>query len=156
MNGFLSKLALTFALAAIPAGALAADHQVRMLNKGPDGQPMQFEPAVLHIAPGDTVTFVAEDKGHNAELIVDIAPEGAERWKGKLNEEITVTFGREGVYGFKCQPHFGMGMVGLIQVGAAEPDLAATETAKLPGKAKPKIAELVGRLGAASGAASTN
>ena len=51
-----------------------ADHQVRMLNKGPEGQPMQFDPAFLKIAPGATVTFVATDKGHNSESILDMIP----------------------------------------------------------------------------------
>ena len=48
-------------------------------------------------------------------------PEVAEPWKGKINEEITVTFTQEGIYGYKCQPHFGLGMVGLIQVGETPP-----------------------------------
>jgi Copper binding proteins, plastocyanin/azurin family len=26
----------------------------------------------------------------------------------------------EGIYGFKCNPHFPMGMVALVQVGAAQ------------------------------------
>jgi plastocyanin len=38
--------------------ALAADHQVQMSNKDSEGRAMQFEPAFLKVAPGDTVTFV--------------------------------------------------------------------------------------------------
>ena len=87
-----------------------------MLNKSSEGVVMQFEPAFLKIAPGDTVTFLPTDKGHNSESILDIAPEGAEPWKGKINEQITVTFAQEGLYGYKCQPHFGLGMVGLTGV----------------------------------------
>lgn len=69
------------------SGAFAAEHEVRMLNKGPEGQPMQFDPAFLKISPGDTVTFVATDKDHNSETILGMIPEGAETWKGKMNEE---------------------------------------------------------------------
>ena len=134
------------------SGAFAADHEVRMLNKGPEGQPMQFDPAFLKIAPGDTVTFVATDKGHNSETNLGMIPEDAETWKGKMNEEIKVTFSTEGIYGYKCTPHFGMGMVGLIQVGDSSENLDAAQTAKLPGKAKTRMAELMAQVG--SGAAS--
>ena len=128
------------------SGAWAADHEVLMLNKGPEGQPMQFDPAFLKIEPGDTVTFVATDKGHNAESILDMIPESAETWKGKINEEITVTFDIEGTYGIKCLPHFAMGMVALIQVGDSTENLDAAQTAKLPGRAATRMAELMAQL----------
>ena len=101
--------------------AAAADHQVQMLNKDSQGRAMQLEPAFLKIALGDTVTFIAAHKGHNAETILEILPQGAEPWKGKINEQITVTFPQEGLYNYKCQPRFGLGMVGLIQVGESAP-----------------------------------
>ncbi len=132
------------------SGAFAADHEVRMLNKGPEGQPMQFDPAFLKIAPGATVTFVATDKGHNSETILGMIPEGAETWTAKMNEEIKVTFSTEGIYGYKCTPHFGMGMVGLIQVGDNTDNLDAAQTAKLPGKAKTRMAELMAQVGSGS------
>src|SRR5690606_20021787 len=116
--------------------AMAADHQIRMLNKAPDGRVMQFDPAFLAIEPGDTVTFVATDKGHNSESIPGMIPEGAETWKGKINEELKVTFEKEGVYGVKCTPHFALGMVALIQVGDSDDNLDAAKAVKLPGKAK--------------------
>ncbi len=128
------------------SAAQAAEHEVRMLNKGPEGQPMQFDPAFLKIEPGDTVKFVATDKGHNAETILEMIPERAETWKGKINEEITVTFNEEGIYGYKCMPHFAMGMVGIIQVGDDVSNLDSAETAKLPGRAKPRMAELIAQI----------
>ena len=124
-----------------------------MLNKGPEGQPMQFDPAFLMIEPGDTVTFIATDKGHNSESILEMIPEGAETWKGKMNEEISVTFDVEGIYGYKCQPHFGMGMVGIIQVGDNTDNLDSAQTAKLPGKAKSRMAELVAEVESGGGGA---
>lgn len=131
---------------AMLSGAHAAEHEVQMLNKGPEGQPMQFDPAFLKIEPGDTVKFVATDKGHNAETILEMIPEGAETWKGKINEEITVTFNEEGIYGYKCMPHFAMGMVGIIQVGDDVSNSDSAETAKLPGRAKPRMAELIAQV----------
>ena len=88
------------------------------------------------------VKFVVADKGHNSESVKGMLPEGAEPWKGKINEELTVTFDVEGIYGYKCTPHFAMGMVGLIQVGEGTANLESAKTAKLPGKAKSRMAEL--------------
>ena len=54
--------------------AAAKEYQVKMLNKAADGSLMVFEPAFLKVAPGDTVKFVATQKGHNAETIAGMAP----------------------------------------------------------------------------------
>ena len=102
-------------LLSVPAFSMAADFEVKMLNKGAEGA-MVFEPAGLKIAPGDTVTFIPTDKGHNAEAIKGMVPEGAAEFKGKMNEEIKVTFDVPGLYGIKCAPHLGMGMVAAILV----------------------------------------
>jgi pseudoazurin len=131
--------------------ALAADHQVQMLNKDSEGRAMQFEPAFLKIAPGDTVTFVATNKGHNTESILTLMPEGAEPWKGKMNEEVTVTFDTEGFYTYKCQPHLGLGMVGLIQVGDAPAPLDQTEVEKLPQRPEDRLLELITQASAPAG-----
>ena len=106
-------LALTLALSSV---AIAEDFEVQMLNKGEAGN-MVFEPGFLRIAPGDTVKFIAAKKGHNAESIEEMMPEGAETFTGKINEEIEVTLEVEGLYGVKCKPHFAMGMVMVIAVG---------------------------------------
>jgi pseudoazurin len=114
-----------------------------MVNKDSEGRVMQFEPAFLKIAPVDTVTFVATDKGHDPESIKDGIPEGAEAWKGKISQDVTASFTKEGLYAYKCTPHFGLGMVGLIQVGDGSGNLAAIQGVKLPGKAKTRMAELL-------------
>ena len=98
-------------------GALAETFEVEMLNRGEAGN-MVFEPAALTIAPGDTVRFVATDRGHNAQTIEGMIPEGAEPFEGAINEEIEITFTEEGFYGVECKPHFAMGMVMTIRVGA--------------------------------------
>ncbi|MBP0437720.1 pseudoazurin [Tianweitania sediminis] len=121
--------------------AFAADHQVKMLNKGEKGA-MVFEPDFVQAAPGDTVTFVVVDKGHNAESIKGMTPEGAEPFKGKINEELKVTLDKEGIWGVKCTPHYGMGMVALIKAGEATASEEA-QAVKHPGKAKTKMAELL-------------
>lgn len=126
-------------LLSAPAFSIAADFEVKMLNKGTEGA-MVFEPAGLKIAPGDTVTFVATDKSHNAEAIKGMIPDGAAEFKGKMNETIKVTFDVPGLYGVKCAPHVGMGMVAAILVGdAPAANLDAFNAAKLPKKARERI-----------------
>lgn len=125
-----------------PAVATAADFEVLMLNKGTDGKTMGFSPSFLRIEPGDTVTFIPVDRGHNAESILGMIPEEAETWKGKLDEEFTVTFTVEGLYGYKCFPHYAMGMVGLIQVGDDRSNMTELLNVRLPARAQARMAEL--------------
>ena len=128
------------ALGSLPANA--AEFEVKMLNRGEAGA-MVFEPAFLRIAPGDTVTFVPTDRSHNAESLKDMTPVGAEPFKGKMNAPVTVTFETEGVYGYKCLPHYAMGMVGVVVVGDPAVNLAEAAKASHPGKAKAVMAELL-------------
>ncbi|KRA55905.1 pseudoazurin [Devosia sp. Root635] len=132
-----------FSLFSFSAGA--AEFEVHMLNKGEAGN-MVFEPAFLQIAPGDTVKFVPVDKGHNAETIKDMIPEGAEPFKGKINEEFSVTFDVEGAYAYKCLPHFAMGMVGMIVVGEAPANLDALKAARVPPKVADKFEEFYSQI----------
>lgn len=136
----LPLIAAAIALFSIVGTANAEEHVVQMLNKGEKGS-MVFQPNYVQAAPGDTIKFVPTDKTHNAESIKDMIPDGAEPFKGKPSEEITVTLTKEGVYGVKCAPHYGMGMVALIVVGKPV-NLAAAEAVKQMGKAKPAFAEL--------------
>ena len=134
--------ALALSLGAVASAASAADFEVLMLNKGTDGKTMGFSPSFLRIEPGDTVTFIPVDKGHNAETILDMIPADAATWKGKTDEQFTVTLTEPGLYGFKCQPHFAMGMVGLIEVGDDRANLKELMEVRLPGKAQARMMEL--------------
>lgn len=125
-------------LAAFAGTAFAADFEVHMMNKGADGS-MVFEPAFVKVNPGDTVTFVPTDKGHNVETIKDMIPDGATPFKSKMNEEFKVTFDVPGVYGVKCAPHVGMGMVAAVVVGDAPANVEKVKAVKLPKKAQERL-----------------
>lgn len=141
----LAGAAGTTMLALLPTRAAAGvDHQVMMLNKGVKGA-MVYEPDFIVAAPGDTVTFVPTDKSHNAESISGMFPDEATAFKGKLNEQITVTVEKEGVYGVKCLPHYAMGMVALIVVGQPV-NLEQAKAVRHPGKAKTVFAELLAQV----------
>lgn len=147
MNKTIGAALAACALAAslVVGPAWAAEFTVNMVNKDSTGRTMQFEPAFLKIAPGDVVHFVAVDKGHDTESLV--VPDGAEGWKAKLSQNLDVTFTVPGLYAYKCAPHIGMGMVGLIEVGDAPANVDAVKAAKLPGKSKPRMAELFAEAG---------
>ncbi len=134
------------ALSLVAGAAAAADFEVHMLNKGKDGS-MVFEPALTKVAPGDTVTFVPTDKGHNVESIKDMIPAGAEPFKGKMNETYKVTFTAPGAYAVKCTPHVGMGMVGLVVVGDKPANLDAIKNGKVPKKAAERLQAAIAALG---------
>lgn len=127
----------------VPAGA--AEIEVKMLNRGEAGV-MVFEPALVEIAPGDTVRFVPTDPGHNAESIDGMLPEGAAPFKGAMGKEVVVTFDAEGVYGYECKPHYGMGMVGLVVVGDPEGNLDAAEAVTHRGRAEQRFGDLFTEL----------
>ena len=132
------------ALLALTGTGLAAEIEVKMLDKGTEGV-MVFEPALVKIEPGDTVKFLAANKGHNVETIKGMLPDGAAPFAGKINEEVSVKFDKPGVYGIKCLPHYGMGMVGLIVVGAPANQTEAMAVTH-PGRAKHVMTALFGKL----------
>ena len=125
-------LTLTFVMA---TPVIAADHTVEMLSSS-NGEMMVFKPAVLKIAPGDSVTWKATNPGHNTASIAEMTPDASLEWNGKINEELKITFTKEGVYGYKCTPHYVLGMIGIIAVGDnlanldASSDFAAVEEKK--------------------------
>ena len=130
----MKKPLLILTLLAAAASAHAAEHEVKMLDIGSDKEPMVFEPAVLKIAPGDTVTFLPTTRGHNVES--KLVPDGAEAFKSELDEKYSVKLDKEGVYIYVCPPHSMMNMVGVIQVGeATNMDAVNTRVPKLEKRA---------------------
>lgn len=137
---------ITTSLAALvlATAAYAENFDVQLLNKGADGA-MVFEPAFVKAAVGDTITFLSTDKGHNVEDIKGMLPEGVEAFKSAMGEDYVLTLTAEGLYGVKCTPHYSMGMVALIQAGAAvNLDAAAAVTQK--GKAKTRFEPLFAQV----------
>tara|TARA_B100000700_G_scaffold295820_1_gene359071 strand:+ start:328 stop:789 length:462 start_codon:yes stop_codon:yes gene_type:complete len=112
----------------ISGNVLSAEHVVKMLSNL-KGQSMVFEPPVLTINPGDSVKWVATNPGHNTASIDGMLPQGANPWNGGINEELVVKFDKEGVYGYKCTPHYILGMAGFIVVGNANSNLEAVKKA---------------------------
>ena len=143
----LNMIAAAALMALAPVSAIAETIEVKMLNKGEAGV-MVFEPRFVSAEVGDTVVFLPVDKGHNAETVKGMVPEGQESFKGKMNKEVSVEVTTEGMIGVECKPHAAMGMVMVIQVGGAEAPADFLD-AKMPRKAKEAFEEILAE-GAAS------
>lgn len=144
----MKKLVQTAAIAAVAsislvAPAHASEVSIELLNKAGERR-FVFSPELVRINPGDTVVFVPTDKGHNTVSVDGMLPEGAERINIGFNKEGAVTFDRPGIYGIKCTPHVGLGMVGLIIVGdPGSSDAVRRAATKLPPKARERIDALL-------------
>ena len=127
MENIMKKYLLIFPLLMIQLDLHSANHVVKMLNQGSGGV-MVFEPAVLKVAVGDSVTFESTDAAHNSASLPGMIPENAVSWNGQLSRDITVTLNQPGVYAYQCTPHSMMAMVGVIQVGDDTSNLATVKT----------------------------
>ena len=128
--------------------AFAEDATVEMWNKDPDDKKrkMVFSQEIVTIEAGESVTWLATDKGHNVELID--GPEGYDLpKKSKLSKDVTLTFDQEGVYVYVCTPHASMGMIGIVVVGdLTQEAVDAIKDAKVKGKSKKKFKALLAEL----------
>ena len=77
-----------------------------------------FSPMHLFIKPGDSVQW-KNMTIHDTQSMDGLIPEGAKPWKSNIGQEYEVTLDVEGVYIYKCNPHYPNGMVGAIIVGEA-------------------------------------
>ncbi len=135
------KALLLAALAAsMASGVAGADHTIKLFSA--EGK-YRMDPSFLKVAPGDTVIFAANEE-HDSDSIDGAIPEGAERWNGKMDEEVRVTLTVEGFYAYKCSPHYFDGMVGLIQVGESTANAEAIMALKMPPNATARLEELFG------------
>jgi len=131
-------------LVAPPLWADPVMHEVQMLSRDPENPKKRFlfSPQVLQVAPGDSVHFVATDRGHNSVSDPNMMPDGAMPWAGQTSHDIEVTLDIEGTYGYYCNPHRGLGMVGLILVGDFSSNFDAAKAAEQPRKPREVYAEL--------------
>ena len=135
-------------LMAMATSAFAEDATVEMWNKDPDNKKrkMVFSEEIVVVEPGESVTWLATDKGHNVQMIA--GPDGYDLpKKSKLSKDVTLTFDQEGVYVYVCTPHASMGMMGIVVVGELTQEAVdAIRDAKVKGKSKKKFKALLAEL----------
>lgn len=142
MIRLLTTLAMLVAMA-IPA--VAEDVTLEMWNKDPADKKrkMVFSEEIVTIDAGQSITWLATDKGHNVQMIA--GPEGYDLpKKSKVSKDVTLTFDQDGVYVYVCTPHATMGMIGIVVVGELTQDAVdAIKDAKVRGKSKKKFKQLL-------------
>jgi len=119
--------------------AIAADKTIEMLNKL-GKEHMVYSQKIVNINVGDTVFWKSTTPGHNVEFIKGGIPEGVEKFKSKINQDVQYKFQIPGIYAYWCTPHKGMGMIGFVVVGNDKSNLEAIKKIRYLGKSK-KIAE---------------
>ena len=143
------RLLTTLGLLMVMATSAFADNAtVEMWNKDPDNKKrkMVFSQEIVTIEPGESVNWIATDRGHNVEFID--GPDGVKlAKKSKLGKDVTIEFDTPGVYVYVCSPHASMGMIGIVVVGELTQEaIDAVRDAKLRGKSKKKFAALLAEL----------
>lgn len=127
-----------------------------------DGE-SHFEPHVVWVEAGGTVTWRLESGSHSATAYHPDnsdprrIPQGAAAWDSSVVSEQGVTFEHTfeppGVYDYFCRPHESVGMVGSVLVGRPDdggPGLAAPQS-DLPAATAEKVRSLNQRATTALG-----
>lgn len=92
---------------------------------------IDFTPADITINIGETVVWRNIDGFHNINGSLETYPDNPEGFgNGSASSdqwEYTYTFNTEGVYNYRCDPHFDLDMVGTVTVINDIPNLVITE-----------------------------
>lgn len=134
---------------AAPASQIAgaAEVKVEMLNRDKTTNIAQaYKPALIRVNKGDTVKWVATNPGHNVAFVAGGVPVGVAPFTSGFKPEIVFKFEKPGIYLYKCTPHVGMGMVGLVVVGNDKSNLAAVKSAYVPPLAKKRLEPLFAEI----------
>jgi pseudoazurin len=137
-----------FALSLLAAqAATAAEVVVEMLTRDKAANLNNvFKPSLVKINKGDTVKWVATNAGHNVAFVQGGVPAGVALFSSGFTKEITFKFDKPGLYLYKCTPHLGLGMVGIVMVGNDKSNLAALKSAYVPPLAKKRLEPIFAEL----------
>jgi plastocyanin len=76
---------------------------------------VKFVPDIIHARVGDVIAF-RDMPTHFVETVEGMWPEGAPKMLSVMGADYDYPLVREGLYVFKCPPHWGARMGGVIQV----------------------------------------
>ena len=125
--------------------AFAGDTAVEMLNKK-GKERMLFSEKIVRVSTGDTVTWKARSKGHNVEFIKGGVPDGVEKFKSRLNEDVSYEFTIPGIYAYWCTPHKSLGMIGFVIVGDDRSNLDLIKKIRFFGQSKKLAQALIDQI----------
>ncbi|MDA9805844.1 plastocyanin/azurin family copper-binding protein [Alphaproteobacteria bacterium] len=114
--------------------------EIEMLNKL-GKEKMLYSVKVAEVDVNDKIIWKSKTKGHNVEFVV--MPKGVKKFKSKINKDATYEFKVPGIYLYQCTPHKAMGMIGIVVVGNDKSNLDGVKKAKMRGKSKKVLKELL-------------
>jgi pseudoazurin len=127
-------------LAVFASAASAAEVTVEMLNRDKETNTQNvFKPTLVKVNKGDTVKWIATNPAHNVAFVQGGVPVGVPLFNSPMGKDATYKFDKPGIYLYKCTPHAGLGMVGLVVVGSDKSNLAAVKAAYIPPLAKKRL-----------------
>ena len=123
----------------------SADVEIEMLNKL-DKEIMVYSKKIVRVDVGQTVLWKSTDKGHNVQFIKGGVPQGVEKFKSRMNQDVEYTFKIPGVYAYWCTPHKSMGMIGFVVVGNDKSNIEDIKKIKFMGRSKKIAPDLINSL----------
>ncbi|MCU4801514.1 plastocyanin/azurin family copper-binding protein [Halobacteria archaeon HArc-gm2] len=116
----------------IPLQSEPRDSLTVSMVAGEDGTKLQFDPPLVWVKTGGTVTWGLESGNHSVTAYhpdndrPQRIPEDASSFDSDVlaesNPTFEHTFETPGVYDYYCEPHRANGMVGTVVVGRPDPD----------------------------------
>lgn len=140
------KLSLASTMASAVGFPAVSAEQLHPVSMWTEGAKKFYDPAFLRANIGDVVQFVNITGNHNTESIRGMIPKGAAPWNSELNETFELRVTHEGVYGYKCTPHYTKAMVGLIVVGERLENLDQAIAVKHPKEAREEFQRLFAQV----------
>ncbi|MDZ4741556.1 MAG: pseudoazurin [Alphaproteobacteria bacterium] len=133
-------LASCVILAFSAATANAAEVVVEMLSRDKTANLSNvFKPGLVRVNKGDTVKWKATQAGHNVAFVAGAVPAGVPLFSSPISKDVSFKFEKPGIYLYKCTPHLGMGMVGVVLVGNDKSNFAAVKAVYVPPLAKKRL-----------------
>lgn len=108
MNHFLKLTLILGGLLMFSAANSKETHTIK-------GVGVQFKPAIVFAEQGDIIEF-REMPTHFVDVVK--IPDGAEKMISQMGANYSYIVEKPGIYFYKCPPHWGARMGGLIIVGA--------------------------------------
>lgn len=112
MKKMVSRFLLLAFMSVSSTVALAEDTTVKAVG-------VKFDSVFVFIEAGDKVSW-ENMNGHNVESIDELVPEGTEKINSAVGDDVTLAFDETGIFVYKCTPHWGARMGGIIMVGQPE------------------------------------
>ena len=125
--------------------AMSEEINIKMLNKL-DKERMVYSKKIININVGDKVFWESTDKGHNVEFIKGGVPDGVEKFKSRLNEDVSYEFTIQGIYAYWCTPHKSLGMIGFVIVGDDRSNLDLIKKIRFFGQSKKLAQALIDQI----------